>query len=208
MCGRVSSACHLRPLSIEAMKFRFVLVDPEDEEGSAPSTEPPTKGQSPRSIKYEQSVLGMVRVQRAECRSRVIPLTNFNARIVADRIVDDGDEEHREFELEVELGKQTLAFTVSAAEFPRMAWVAVKVGPQAIVYPGQQQHARAAIQSLSGEIRQERIFAHLGWKKDGSRWLYLRRRAGCRWDHNRNPGTSAHGPAVLPTCVSELGGIS
>ena len=54
-----------------------------------------------------------------------------------------------------------------------MAWVVSKLGPQAIIYPGQQQHARAAIQSLSGPIRQERIFTHLGWSKEGSQWLYL-----------------------------------
>ncbi len=54
-----------------------------------------------------------------------------------------------------------------------MSWVFNRLGPGAIIYPGQQQHARAAIQSLSGEIRQERVFAHLGWRKEGHRWIYL-----------------------------------
>jgi hypothetical protein len=54
-----------------------------------------------------------------------------------------------------------------------MGWVASKLGPQAIVYPGQQQHARAAIQWLSGRIRQERIFSHTGWKKQGAQWVDL-----------------------------------
>jgi hypothetical protein len=62
---------------------------------------------------------------------------------------------------------------ISAAEFGRMGWVLNRLGPQAIVYPGQQQHARAAIQSLSGAIRQQRIFAHLGWRKYGGHWMYL-----------------------------------
>ena len=54
------------------------------------------------------------------------------------------------------------------------AWVGcLRLGPQAIVYPGQHQHARVAIQFLSGEIRQERIFTHLGWKKVDCRWVYL-----------------------------------
>ena len=46
-------------------------------------------------------------------------------------------------------------------------------GIPTIIYPGQQQHARAAIQSLSGKVPQERIFAHLGWRKHSSDWLYL-----------------------------------
>ncbi len=54
-----------------------------------------------------------------------------------------------------------------------MVWVLNKLGPQAIIYPGQQQHARAAIQWLSGEIPQEHIFTHLGWRNHGSQWVYL-----------------------------------
>src|SRR4029077_9822603 len=41
------------------------------------------------------------------------------------------------------------------------------------IYPGQQQHARAAIQSLSGPVQQERVFTHLGWTKAGQHWVYL-----------------------------------
>lgn len=40
-------------------------------------------------------------------------------------------------------------------------------------YPGQQQHARAAIQYLSGAIGQERLYAHLGWRKHDGNWIYL-----------------------------------
>ena len=69
--------------------------------------------------------------------------------------------------------KTFLAFSVPAAEFGRMGWVPSKLGPQAIIYPGQQQHARAAIQWLSGDIHQERIYTHLGWRKHGAGWVYL-----------------------------------
>jgi hypothetical protein len=54
-----------------------------------------------------------------------------------------------------------------------MGWVLNRLGPQAIINPGQQQHVRAAIQSLSDSIRQEQIFAHLGWRKHGTQWVYL-----------------------------------
>ena len=54
-----------------------------------------------------------------------------------------------------------------------MNWVLDHLGPQAIVYPGQQQHARAAIQALSGVIARQCAFSHLGWQKVNEDWLYL-----------------------------------
>jgi hypothetical protein len=65
------------------------------------------------------------------------------------------------------------AFVVTAAEFGRMSWVLDHLGPGAIIYPGQLQHARAAIQYVSGSIRQQRIFTHTGWRKSGTDWVYL-----------------------------------
>jgi hypothetical protein len=95
-------------------------------------------------------------------------VANFTARIVRDLILDDGAEQRCEFAVEAELPGGKQGFVVSAAEFGRMGWVLKQLGPHAIIYPGQQQHARAAIQWLSGSIRQERIFAHLGWRKHES----------------------------------------
>jgi hypothetical protein len=106
-------------------------------------------------------------------RFKVTSLADFQAGVVSDLVFDDGEQEKRKFGIEAKLGDTTLAFSVSAAEFGRMGWVLSKLGPQAIIYPGQHQHARAAIQSLSGPISQERIFTHLGWRKEGSQWLYL-----------------------------------
>jgi hypothetical protein len=89
----------------------------------------------------------MVRCERLDNgRRRVTAVANFTARIVGDRIFDDEAEPRREFAVEGALGGQRIAFSVSAAEFSRMSWVLLKLGPQAILYPGQQQHARAAIQ--------------------------------------------------------------
>jgi len=116
----------------------------------------------------------MVRVeQRENGQFKTTAVANFHARIVRDVLVSDGQEEKREFGVEAELGGQRIAFSVSAVEFSRMGWVLNKLGPQAIIYPGQQQHARAAIQWLSGEIRQDHILAHLGWRKHGEHWVYL-----------------------------------
>ena len=159
------------------MKFRFVLLGPDDDPNDL--TPPPgcaaglltsTSGLS----RYEQRGAGMVRIEPPEKgRAKVTALANFSARIVGDLIVDDGDQERREFRLEAEVAGQALTFSVSAVEFAGMGWVLKRLGPQAIVYPGQQHHARAAIQWLSGQIRQERIFAHLGWREHGPHWMYL-----------------------------------
>jgi hypothetical protein len=116
----------------------------------------------------------MVRVERlgnGHCRST--PIANFSARIVTDIVRDDGEEESRDFGMEAELGGRRLDFVVPAAEFGQMRWVLQKLGPQAIIYPGQRDHARAAIQALSDKIEHQRVLTHMGWMKQGSNWLYL-----------------------------------
>ena len=139
----------------------------------------------------------MVRVdQRENGLAKRTAVANFHARIVRDLILDDGQDYNRYFSLEAELGGHKIAFAVSAAEFSRMGWVLNQLGPQAIIYPGQQQHARAAIQWLSGEIRQEHIFAHLGWRKHGEHWVYLHAGGGLGAG-GRLTGFEVHVPAAL-----------
>src|SRR5450631_2661498 len=147
------------------MKFRFVLLGPDDEPDGTAAGERTDEQRDSAALRYEQRGAGLVRVERAATgRFKSTAVANFHARIVRDIVVDDGETERRDFGIEAELGGQTSSFTLSAAEFSRMGWVLNRLGPQAIIYPGQQQHARAAIQWLSGTIRQERIFAHLGWR--------------------------------------------
>ena len=155
------------------MNFRLVWMGPDDE----PNAHRPTLSSVPNRasrLRYEQLGTDMVRrEQLANGRVKIIPIANFSARIVRDLILDDGVEKGREFGIEAELGGHKFSFIVTASEFPRMGWVLRLLGPQALIYPGQQQHARAAIQWLSGPVRQERIFTHLGWTRLGSDWLYL-----------------------------------
>ena len=156
------------------MKFRFVWVGSEDDRskqplrGKTPPSRPrPDPGTSNRRVPCSAA---------SECRTaalRYTALTNFTARIVSDILRDDGEQERREFRIETELDGSKLTFALSAAEFGRMNWVLHRLGPQAIIYPGQHQHARAAIQWFSGSIRQERIFTHLGWRKHGTQHMYL-----------------------------------
>jgi hypothetical protein len=158
------------------MKFRMIWMGQDDDRGrhELPAGTAAAELNRSCSILYEQSGTEMVRRERlGNGRVKLTPVANFNARIVRDVVWDDDSEQGRYFGLEAELGGQKLAFLVTAAEFGRMTWVLDKLGPQAIIYPGQQQHARAAIQYLSSVTKPERIFTHLGWRKNGEDWLYL-----------------------------------
>ena len=159
---------------LDIMNFRLVLMGPDDDPDA--NLTPPASPIPNRAsrVQYERRGSAIIRRERlANGRIRVTPVANFNARIVRDLVFDDDVDQRREFRIEAELDDRIVHFVVPASEFPQMAWVLRKLGPQAIIYPGQQQHARAAIQSLSGRVPQERIFAHLGWRRLGSDWLYL-----------------------------------
>ncbi len=104
-----------------------------------------------------------------------VPLTNFTARIIADVARDDGAETLREFELEVKRAGRTYRFRVPAAQFAGMNWVPEHLGASAIVYPGQgtREHTRAAVQVLSGDVTERRVYAHTGWREVEGRPVYL-----------------------------------
>jgi hypothetical protein len=102
-------------------------------------------------------------------------LTNFTATIAADIAQDDGAETRRLFELEARHSGETTRCTVPAAHFASMAWVNEHLGATALVMPGMllKDHARAAIQMLSRNIEQRRVYTHIGWRKLGESWCYL-----------------------------------
>lgn len=104
-----------------------------------------------------------------------VRLTNFTARIVGDVAHDDGAEVVRRFELEASLGGRAHRFTVPAERFAGMTWVTEHLGAEALLYPGMtlRDHARAAIQLLSGRVPARRVYTHTGWRKLGDHWAYL-----------------------------------
>jgi hypothetical protein len=145
------------------MKFRMIWVG-----GDGDLSLPPDIGLTPQSrgVRYEKRGHEMVRVEQ----NKVIPVANFCARIVRDVI---SPSEGRCFGITADLQGETVELLVPAAEFSRMNWVATGLGPRALLYPGQQQHARAAIQSLSTKIRREHVFSHLGWSTSGEGHFYV-----------------------------------
>jgi uncharacterized protein DUF3854/uncharacterized protein DUF927 len=103
-------------------------------------------------------------------------LTNFAARVVADIAEDDGAEVRRRFEIEARINGSRSGFTVAAESFASMGWATEQLGARAIIFPGFgiRDHARAAVQILSGHIPERRVFSHSGWRDLGTEgWAYL-----------------------------------
>jgi hypothetical protein len=118
---------------------------------------------------------GLVHLRPSKDGTIEVPLTNFTARIVRDVAEDDGVETRHVFEIEATLGKRVKKFVVPATQFPTMNWPLEHLGAVAIVSAGQgaKDHARAAIQHLSGEIPEEVTYTHCGWRQHGEEMIYL-----------------------------------
>ena len=107
-----------------------------------------------------------------------VRLANFNARIVAEIIGDDGAAQTRDYEIVGRLASGILLDTirVAADEFSTLGWVPVRWGARAIVMPGRghRDHLTAAVQCLSQQrIHDKRIYKQLGWREIGGAWVYL-----------------------------------
>jgi hypothetical protein len=104
-----------------------------------------------------------------------ITLQNFPARIVADVCEDDGAEEHHSLEIVALVNKRTKHVTIPASQFAGMNWAIQHLGPNAILLPGfgTKDHARAAIQFLSGDVPTRKIYTHTGWREIDGQQVYL-----------------------------------
>jgi hypothetical protein len=133
----------------------------------------PSQAMSPG---YESTPAGLVWCRPTRDAVVDTPLTNFDARIVVDTVVDNGLELHRIFTIRAELGGEITTFEIPASRFAAMAWHTEHLGAEALVLPGLviREHARAAIQFLSmGQVEKELVFAHLGWRQHDGQWIYL-----------------------------------
>ena len=103
------------------------------------------------------------------------PLTTFTALITGQVVEDDGAETRRLLEIEATLRQRAYRFQVPAGQFASMTWPMEHLGAGAALWPGfgTKDHARAAIQFLSGDPPERRVYAHLGWRKIGGIWCYL-----------------------------------
>lgn len=118
----------------------------------------------------------------------VVPLANFQAKIVEDIIEVGGLVEGRIWVIEVILNGVPLPTRVPCAKFAAMNWPMELVGPTAIVSPGQgtKDRARHAIQSLSDSIKRRRVYLATGWWKIDGRPVYLHAGGGIGPDGPRS----------------------
>src|SRR5215217_8424884 len=124
---------------------------------------------------YRNTPRGLVWEKPTQNGAMPTPLTNFIARITGDVAEDDGAEVRRSFEIKAELNGRRTVFTIPSSQFSGMGWATEHLGAGAIVYPGfgTKDHARAAIQLLSGSVPTRSVYAHTGWRLVDGEWVYL-----------------------------------
>jgi len=138
---------------------------------------PPTEGPG-TSVKYEKHPEGMVWLKQTKAGPVPVLLTNFTAEIVTDVAEDDGVEVRHIFEIRAELGDRVRRFHVTAERFESMNWAIEHLGARAVVHAGfgTTDHARVAIQLLSTNVVERRIYTHIGWRESDGTWVYLHAR--------------------------------
>lgn len=132
-------------------------------------------GDRPAGSPYRETPAGLVWDKPTANGTVPVALTNFSARIVAQVAEDDGAEQRRLFEIEGALGGRTPRFQLAASAFTAMNWPTEHLGANAVSYAGMgvRDHARVAIQLLSGEVPERTVYTHLGWREIGGEWVYL-----------------------------------
>jgi hypothetical protein len=124
---------------------------------------------------YRETPAGLVWEKPTANGTVATLLTNFRARIVAQVVEDDGAEQRRLFEIEGALGARTARFGLAASAFNAMNWATDYLGANAVTYAGMglRDHAKVAIQLLSGDVPERTVYAHSGWREIGGAWVYL-----------------------------------
>jgi hypothetical protein len=104
-----------------------------------------------------------------------VPLSNFTARIAEEIVLDDGQEQSKEFVIEAVVAGAISRFRIPSKQFAPLAWIEERLGAQAIVEPGFQMRdrLRAAIQYLSGNPPTTVEYRHVGWTEIGGEAAYL-----------------------------------
>jgi hypothetical protein len=119
----------------------------------------------------------IVRVKQTKEGPIVERLCNFEASIEQEILYDDGAEATRSFtisgRLDSGIGLPTVQ--VPTSKFNSLSWVTENWGARAIIRAGQsaRDSLREAIQCLSPDVVERRVFAHTGWREVDGEWLYL-----------------------------------
>ena len=142
---------------------------------ATPELKQPPDSEGDPSLPYRATPAGLIWDKPTQNGPVPTPLTNFTAKITSDISEDDGVETKRRFEIEASLNGRHAVFSVPSKTFASMSWATEHLGAGAIVYPGfsLKDHARAAVQVLSGEIPTQHVYTHTGWRWINGEWVYL-----------------------------------
>ena len=126
-------------------------------------------------VRYTQSDQGIYELNISERGTATNTLTNFGAKILRQTIEDDGASEQRQFLIELSQEGKTRATKVPADQYTKMDWPINQGGAKFVVRPGwgNKDKTRAAIQELSGDAEEKKVFTHTGWRKIKDEWFYL-----------------------------------
>ncbi len=107
----------------------------------------------------------------------LVPVCNFAAIIVEQITYDDGAEQRRRLRIEGSRaeGGDFPAIEISAEEFMRGEWPLMHWGCKAVVSAnaGAREHVRAAVQTLSSDLKTRTVYGHTGWRSIADEWVYL-----------------------------------
>ena len=136
-------------------------------------------------------------------------LSNFDARIVEEIVVDDGVDQQKRFVIEGKTrnGRHLPRVEVPADEFASMRWVIEHWGVSAVIAagPSLKDHLRAAIQSLSSPEHKV-VFGHLGWKKIDDRNVFIHNEGAIGTDGTVGTVTVTVPPSLSRYILTDVGG--
>jgi len=116
-------------------------------------------------------------VKQSQDGETVIPLCNFNARIVEEITRDNGVESSGAFRIEgTDMhGKPLPTIEVSLAAFESMSWVVTSWGRRGILSANQTTKAkvREAMMLQSQDAKDRTIYSHTGWRMIGGKPVFL-----------------------------------
>jgi hypothetical protein len=105
-----------------------------------------------------------------------VRLALFDARILEQRIADDGTREEVQFRIGGRSPRGPLKeITIAASRFSAMSWAVEHWGHGAVIMPGNgtRDALRAAIQLLSADAPTVVVYQHTGWRNISGAWRYL-----------------------------------
>jgi hypothetical protein len=126
-----------------------------------------------RGVEYVENEWGIWRFRMLDGAYKPARLTNFMARIECSIRRDDGETRETALRLLVQQRDFQERFTITTTEFAAMHWPMDRFTHHAIVSPGAEPAARAAIQNLSRQSAPKIVRTHTGWSMQEGQPIYM-----------------------------------